>query len=54
MGEPLTADRSGDVPSVTIVAVRGSVDETFTLLDTLCAKPAAFLHHQYNYHMTDI
>jgi len=49
MGEPMTADRSGAVPSATIVAVRGAVDATFTRLDTLCAKPAAYLHQRPAY-----
>jgi len=49
MGEPMTADRSGAVPSATVVAVRGAVDEIFSSLDTLCAEPAAYLHHRPAY-----
>jgi DinB family protein len=45
----MTADHSGAVPSATIVAVSGAVDETFTRLDTLCAKPAPYLHHRPAY-----
>src|SRR6185369_15435472 len=35
--------------SATIVAVRGAIDETFSRLATLCAKPASYLHHRPAY-----
>jgi hypothetical protein len=49
MGEPMTAARSGAVPFATIAAVAGALDDTFNSLDTLCAKPVAYLHHRPAY-----
>jgi hypothetical protein len=49
MEEPMTADSPIALSSATIAAVRGAIDETFTRLDTLCAKPAAYLHHRPAY-----
>jgi len=38
-----------DARTPTIAAVRSAIDEVFARLDTLCARPAAYLHHRPAY-----
>jgi len=45
----MAADRPVIVPSATIASLRGAIDETFARLDSLCARPAAYLHHRPAY-----
>jgi len=45
----MTADRHLAAASATIASLRGTIDETFVRLDSLCAKPAAYLHHRPAY-----
>ena len=45
----MTADRPVVAPSATIAAVAGAIDGTFASLETLCAKPAGYLHHRPAY-----
>lgn len=40
----MTPDRPVAAPSATVAAVAGTIDETFSRLDNLCARPADYLH----------